>query len=324
MNGGTCSVVAAADGDRFHCRCSPGFTGDRCRDDVDDCATRPCANGATCVDRANSFVCLCANGFTGRDCSAKIDECQSRPCRRGTCLDLMNGYRCLCDGGFTGTNCEAQTFGGGGIETTGDSATTASFDDISPETDVPPTMDSYLRQVMLVVCLGLLLMLLIICLAVVVFVLQHRRRRRSRRRRGPSGDSKQKMNNAAEDHGDGGCGGYYDEKQQQEKSKGGAGHLDVLKSQQQQQQQHLDHHQQQQHHQHRSEFAVRGQVQVQRNINDATNLKNVEKCSNRKQKVLDWNAGLESNATRSPDRNGGPESKTNIDQTKETNVWKQR
>ena len=36
--------------------------------DIDDCATRPCLNGATCLDRVNGFVCICAPGYTGPYC----------------------------------------------------------------------------------------------------------------------------------------------------------------------------------------------------------------------------------------------------------------
>ena len=36
--------------------------------DIDDCESKPCLNGATCVDGTNSYHCQCPVGFTGKDC----------------------------------------------------------------------------------------------------------------------------------------------------------------------------------------------------------------------------------------------------------------
>ena len=33
----------------FTCVCDPGYTGDTCGIDIDDCASDPCLNGATCT-----------------------------------------------------------------------------------------------------------------------------------------------------------------------------------------------------------------------------------------------------------------------------------
>ena len=36
--------------------------------EIDECASNPCLNGATCHDQHNSHLCECADGFTGRYC----------------------------------------------------------------------------------------------------------------------------------------------------------------------------------------------------------------------------------------------------------------
>ena len=36
--------------------------------DKNECFSRPCMNGATCIDDESSYKCICPNGFTGEDC----------------------------------------------------------------------------------------------------------------------------------------------------------------------------------------------------------------------------------------------------------------
>ena len=36
--------------------------------DIDDCAKKPCLNGARCVDKLNSYQCICITGFKGVNC----------------------------------------------------------------------------------------------------------------------------------------------------------------------------------------------------------------------------------------------------------------
>ena len=36
--------------------------------DVDECASRPCMNGATCLDGVNSYNCTCPVGYVGTRC----------------------------------------------------------------------------------------------------------------------------------------------------------------------------------------------------------------------------------------------------------------
>lgn len=39
-----------------------GFTGDDCSQNIDECASTPCMNKATCIDKANAYECECAPG----------------------------------------------------------------------------------------------------------------------------------------------------------------------------------------------------------------------------------------------------------------------
>ena len=36
--------------------------------DIDECASSPCRNGATCTDAVNSYMCRCVAGYTGTHC----------------------------------------------------------------------------------------------------------------------------------------------------------------------------------------------------------------------------------------------------------------
>ena len=39
-----------------------------CRAEIDECASYPCMNGATCSDHLNKFSCRCKTGFEGSTC----------------------------------------------------------------------------------------------------------------------------------------------------------------------------------------------------------------------------------------------------------------
>jgi hypothetical protein len=66
---------------RFICNCTgTGFTGEFCKENIDDCANVVCEHDGTCVDGINSFKCNCHPGYTGSLCDIDIDECASSPC----------------------------------------------------------------------------------------------------------------------------------------------------------------------------------------------------------------------------------------------------
>lgn len=52
----------------YSCHCPPGFTGDRCESNVDDCVENKCENNATCIDLVLAYECKCTPGFMGNIC----------------------------------------------------------------------------------------------------------------------------------------------------------------------------------------------------------------------------------------------------------------
>lgn len=76
----------------FSCDCPPEFTGERCLDDVDECALgNPCPNGVACTNLFGSYQCQCPDGYAGKDCTVPYS-----PCVPGTCL---NGGTCQVEAG---------------------------------------------------------------------------------------------------------------------------------------------------------------------------------------------------------------------------------
>ncbi|KAH8340340.1 hypothetical protein KR067_013431, partial [Drosophila pandora] len=106
-NGSTCdNGFNASTGNNFTCTCAPGFEGPLC--DIPFCERTPCDNGGLCLTTGPIPMCKCSLGYTGRLCEQDINECESNPCQNGgQCKDLVGKYECDCQGtGFEGLRCE--------------------------------------------------------------------------------------------------------------------------------------------------------------------------------------------------------------------------
>ncbi|XP_036845916.1 fibropellin-3-like [Oncorhynchus mykiss] len=86
------------------------FPGRWCSENVNDCWSRPCLNGGSCMDLLNGYICHCPFGFQGEDCSVDMDLCSLGTCqeRTVTCTETGNGQNvtCICEKGFGGPFCE--------------------------------------------------------------------------------------------------------------------------------------------------------------------------------------------------------------------------
>uniref|UniRef100_A0A8C9R5K7 Crumbs cell polarity complex component 1 n=1 Tax=Scleropages formosus TaxID=113540 RepID=A0A8C9R5K7_SCLFO len=67
FNGGNCSETP------MMCDCLPGFVGDRCEVEINECISNPCLNGGYCRNLINKFHCNCPLSFAGEVCQIDLN-----------------------------------------------------------------------------------------------------------------------------------------------------------------------------------------------------------------------------------------------------------
>lgn len=73
-----------------------------------------CSHFLHCESRQSLYYCSCQPGFSGDNCDVNIDDCSSNPCVNGKCVDGVNRYDCECNEGYWGVNCEKEIIKEGG------------------------------------------------------------------------------------------------------------------------------------------------------------------------------------------------------------------
>ncbi|GAA6099215.1 slit homolog 3 protein [Tachysurus ichikawai] len=99
----------------YRCECLPGYVGQHCEQDYNDCLENKCQHGAECVDAINGYTCVCKDGFSGLFCEnpppmillQKTSPCDQSDCQNGAqCLLIEGEPLCRCLPGFFGNKCQ--------------------------------------------------------------------------------------------------------------------------------------------------------------------------------------------------------------------------
>ncbi|XDV49612.1 hypothetical protein PO909_018826 [Leuciscus waleckii] len=102
LNNGSCTDLF----NLFACTCVPGWTGERCEENVDECVQQPCVFGV-CRDLPGDYVCECPDGYAGKNCQEEVDGCQEHRCENGgSCVKTVLGHTCVCPPAHTGPSCQ--------------------------------------------------------------------------------------------------------------------------------------------------------------------------------------------------------------------------
>ena len=71
----------------------PGYTGETCAININDCDPNICSNNGSCTDLVNDFMCTCITDYTDATYMTNIDDCSPNPCKNNEiCSDLVNNF----------------------------------------------------------------------------------------------------------------------------------------------------------------------------------------------------------------------------------------
>ncbi|MBN3299959.1 PROS protein, partial [Amia calva] len=91
----------------FRCVCKPGWRGEKCDEDIDECfdVESPAGCNQKCYNYPGSFRCLCEDGFLlspDRITCRDINECILYPsiCGPAQCVNTQGMYQCKCSEGY--------------------------------------------------------------------------------------------------------------------------------------------------------------------------------------------------------------------------------
>uniref|UniRef100_A0A3Q2YVP4 Crumbs cell polarity complex component 2 n=1 Tax=Hippocampus comes TaxID=109280 RepID=A0A3Q2YVP4_HIPCM len=90
----------------FNCSCNPGWEGELCEAEINECSSGPCVYG-TCEDLLADYQCDCEPGYIGRNCQEEVDNCLEFSClNEGTCVETKATHTCVCPSGYVGKRCQ--------------------------------------------------------------------------------------------------------------------------------------------------------------------------------------------------------------------------